>query len=272
VGVTRGPQGGKDVDAVALTGPRGRERRAPWTACLLPSGRSLAAGFALLLAGLGAYFVARETSIFAIQRIQVEGARPATAAQVEHALAPLLGRSLVGFDIAQARQRLSAIPAVSRATIDRAFPHTLQVHVRLERAVAVARHGADAWLVSSTARVLRRLTRPYPPLPRIWLARSVDVSENSTLDGEAAGAVAAVGPLAEIRFPAAVRSVVIRDGELVLVLARGTEVRLGSTGDLRLKLAIAARILPLVAAGKYIDVSVPERPVASPDSQVLTRG
>jgi cell division protein FtsQ len=229
-------------------------------------------GFALLLGGVGTYFGARETSIFAIRAIQVEGARPATVAQIERALAPLLGTSLVGFDTGDARRRLSSIPAVSHASIDRAFPHTLRVRVRLERPVAVARQGADAWLVSSSARVLGRLTRPYPPLPRIWLPRSVDVSENATLGGDAAGAVAAVRPLGELHFPSVVRAVVIRNGELVLILPRGTEVRLGNTGDLRLKLAIAARILPLVAAGKYVDVSVPERPVASADSQVVTRG
>jgi cell division protein FtsQ len=272
VGGTRRPRTGADVDVVALPGPRRRERRTSRTARLLPSARSLAVGLALLLAGVGAYFVARETSIFAIREIEVQGARPATAAQIEAALAPLVGRSLVGFDVGDARQRLSAIPAVSGATIDRAFPHILRIHVRLERAVAVARQGSDAWLVSSTARVLRRLTRPYPALPRIWLPRSVDIGENSTLVGEAAGAVAAVAPLAQIHFPATVRSVVVRDGDLALVLARGGEIRLGTTGDLRLKLAIAARILPLVVGGKYIDVSVPERPVASPDSQVVTIG
>ena len=35
------------------------------------------------------------------------------------------------------------------------------------------------------------------------------------------------------------------DGELTLVLASGTELRLGDSGDLRLKLAIAKQILPL---------------------------
>jgi len=272
MGGTERQPGRSDVDVVALPRPRRRERRVPRAARLLPSGRSLAAGFALLLAAVGAYFLARETPVFAIRQIQVEGASPATAAQVERALAPLIGRSLVGFDTAEARQRLGAIPAVSSAAIDRAFPHSLSVHVRLERAVAIARSGAEAWLVSSRARVLGRLTRPYPTLPRIWLPHSVHVSENTMLGGEAAGAVAAVAPLGEIHFPATVRSVVIRNDEFVLVLARSGEIRLGSTGDLRLKLAIAARILPLVVGAKYIDVSVPERPVASPDSQVATRG
>ena len=47
-------------------------------------------------------------------------------------------------------------------------------------------------------------------------------------------------------------------GELTLVLRSGTEIRLGDPGDLRLKLAIAGRILRLAkarqAAFSYLDV------------------
>ena len=44
------------------------------------------------------------------------------------------------------------------------------------------------------------------------------------------------------------------------------EVRLGDASDLALKLAVARRILPALAGvGGYLDVSVPERPVAGQD-------
>ena len=60
--------------------------------------------------------------------------------------------------------------------------------------------------------------------------------------------------------------------ELTLVLGGGLELRLGDTGDLRLKLAIARRILratvAATAAAGYLDVSVPERPVLVLNSQV----
>jgi hypothetical protein len=84
--------------------------------------------------------------------------------------------------------------------------------------------------------------------------------------------VQAIVPLRDLRFPAEVRSVVAHDGDLTLVLAAGRDIRLGDGGDLRLKLTIAARILPLTIGGSYIDVSVPERPVTSPDSQVVSQG
>ena len=54
------------------------------------------------------------------------------------------------------------------------------------------------------------------------------------------------------------------DKELTLVLRSGLELRLGDAGDLRLKLAVARRILLLQGAetsADYLDVTVPERPV-----------
>jgi hypothetical protein len=135
--------------------------------------------------------------------------------------------------------------------------------------VAVLRRGSDAWLVSSTARVLQRLNRrPYPRLPRIWLPASAEVSVNSTLGGAGAMGVAAVAPLSSHGLGTSVKQVRVGDEELSLELASGTELRLGDSGDVRLKLAIARRILPIAGNAAYVDVSVPERPVAGYNSQV----
>ena len=52
------------------------------------------------------------------------------------------------------------------------------------------------------------------------------------------------------------------EGELVLVLGTGTEVRLGAADDVPLQLAVAGRVLDQVgASARYVDVSVPERAV-----------
>ncbi len=59
--------------------------------------------------------------------------------------------------------------------------------------------------------------------------------------------------------------------ELTLRLRSGLEVRLGDASDADLKLAVAARVIPLLEEGtRALDVSVPERPVSSQtlDSQV----
>ena len=52
------------------------------------------------------------------------------------------------------------------------------------------------------------------------------------------------------------------DGDLVLVLGTGTEIRLGDAEDLALQLAVAERVLDAAGPGaQYVDVSVPERAV-----------
>jgi cell division protein FtsQ len=225
--------------------------------------------FVLVGSGVGAYFGARQTGIFALDRIEVDGAPPATVARIRAALRPYVGESLVRFDRNDAARRLASVSEVADARFDRDFPHTLKVQVRLEHPVAVLRRGPDAWVVSSSARVLQELRqRPYPPLPRIWLPASADVSVNATLGGVGAMGVAAVAPLRQLPLGAAVRQVHVGDGELSLLLDSGTEVRLGDSGDLRLKLAIARQILPQAGDAAYVDVSVPERPVAGYNPQV----
>jgi cell division protein FtsQ len=226
------------------------------------------AALVLVSAAIGTYVAARQTGIFALERIQVVGAPPAVAAQVRATLRPYLGRSLVRFDSGAATRRLSTLAEVAETRCDRACPHTLKVRVRAERPVAVLRRGSDAWLVSSTARVLQRLERPYPRLPRIWVPRSADIAVNSTLGGLGAQGVAALAPLRPLRVGADVRQVQTGDGELTLLLASGTEIRLGDSGDLRLKLAIVKQLLPLTTGARYVDISVPERPVASFNLQV----
>ena len=229
----------------------------------------VAVALALVGCGIGAYFGARETGVFALDRIQISGAPPSTAARIRAALGAYVGKSLVRFDRDDAARRLAAVSEVADARFDRDFPHTLRIRVRLERPVAILRRGPDAWLVSSSARVLEHLDkRPYPRLPRIWLPAATEVSVNSTLAGVGAKGVAAVAPLRPLHLTGRVRQVLTADGQLTLVLASGTQLRLGDSGDLRLKLSIAKQILPLAVGASYVDVSVPERPVAGYKSQV----
>ncbi|HZT52889.1 MAG TPA: hypothetical protein VE995_00745, partial [Gaiellaceae bacterium] len=86
---------------------------------LAPSRRAVAAGLGLVAFALVAYAVARETSLFAIQRIAVRGAPAPVAAQVRRALAPLVGASLVGLDGAAVLRRVDDLPTVVRASYDR---------------------------------------------------------------------------------------------------------------------------------------------------------
>jgi cell division protein FtsQ len=260
----------RSVEAVAVPGGEVARLQAirPRSDRRLPSRRSIVVGVLLLALAGGAYLVARETSAFALRSIEVDGAPGPLGAQVRAALAPLVGRSLLSVDRGDAARRVRALPEVASVSVDRAFPHELRVTVREEQSVAVLRQADHAWLVGGDARVLRALTtRPYPALPRIWVPRDVDVLLGSTLAGDAADAVSVAAALAGRRVPLAVRTIEARGEDVTVMLRSGVGIRLGDTASLLLKLAVAARIIPLAPGARYIDVTVPERAVAAYKSQ-----
>jgi hypothetical protein len=232
----------------------------------------VAVGALIVVLAVGGYVAARNTSLFAVQSIDVRGGNPLVRAQVAAALRPLDGRSLLRIDGDVIENRLAPLPAVASFRYDRAFPHTLRVVVRAERPVLVLRTGSRAFLVSSTGRVLRQLSRPRSSaLPRLWLPPSVRVSVGGVAPLAVRIAAAGVAPVTRALLPRPVQTVVASRTALTLQLVGGFELRLGDVGDLRLKLAIARRILAQTrAAGApgYLDVSVPERPVLASNSQV----
>jgi cell division protein FtsQ len=239
---------------------------------LVPSGRSLLVAFAVLGGILFSLVLARETSLFAVRTIEVAGAGPGIERQVRRALDGRAGESLFALDLDAARTDLQLLPTVAAVSFDRAYPHTLRVTVVPERPVAVLRQGADAYVVSERGRIIARADRgAKPDLARIWVARGVTLAPGTMVEGDLRTAVGAVAPLAGTRFPSRVVSVATTGG-LTLRLRSGLELRLGDPSDVPLKLAVARRVLHLLPAGAaYVDISVPDRPVAGPatlDSQV----
>jgi cell division protein FtsQ len=235
----------------------------------VPSRQSLLIAVGLLALAGGAYAVARQTSAFAVDRIEVRGASPRVAAQVRHAVAPLRGRSLLALDGGALVRNVDALPTVVTAGYDRAFPHTLRIDVVPEQPVAVVRQGAKAWLVSARGRVVR----PIPPhgarpLARIWIPKSTPVTVGGFLPANHATAIARALALAT-RLPVHIAFAALRRDGLVFRLRDGLELRLGDPTDIRLKLAIArAAIRRLPAGTLYLDISVPGRPVAGTNSQL----
>jgi cell division protein FtsQ len=235
--------------------------------------RALAAIVAVPVVAVGAYFLARETSTFSIRSVSVSGGSPALQAQVRSALAPVLGKSLLAFDGAAIVRRLDALPAVVSARYDRAFPHTLRITVVPERPVGVVRRGTESWLVSARGRAIVQLRpRRRLGLPRIWVPTAVHIAAGDFLEPDAGGIAASVLSVAT-GFPARVTTVVFAHGEVTLRLRSGVEIRLGEPVDVRLKLAVARRALRVLPPeATYVDVAVPQRPVAGADPQLSGKG
>ena len=211
----------------------------------VPSGRSLLLGLAAVSIAVGLYGLARETSLFAVRSIEVEGASAELAAEVRAALRSYEGRSLVAVDAAAVEQRAVALAGVRSAVADRAFPHAIRIRIVPEVPVAVLRRGSDSWLVSARGRVIRTVERRTLPT---------------------------LAALVGSGFPDRISFVRALDGQVTLGLRGGLKIELGYPIDLPLKVAIARGILPLLAApGKggpdYLDLTVPERPVAGRNPQ-----
>jgi cell division protein FtsQ len=242
---------------------------------LAPSVRSVLIGLALLVLAVGGYVGARETSVFAVRTVEIRGGTPLLRAEVRKALAEEVGQSLLQVDGRVLGRRLAPLPGVRAFDYDRAFPNTLRIVVRPEEPVLVLRQGASAYLVAATGRVVRPLAhRRRSRLPRLYVKHDVRIRVGNRLPRALASAATTLAPLRASPLPGGIRS--IRAGrELTLVLGGGLELRLGDRGDLALKLAIARRILRAsgaAAAGGYLDVSVPERPVIAGSNTQLSTG
>jgi cell division septal protein FtsQ len=265
----RRPQQAARTRAAVIPLKSGPDRAA--LARLLPSGRSLLVGFAIVLGAAGLYMLARMTPMFALNKVEVEGAPPAVAARVKAALEPLDGTSLLELKGADVERRLASLTVVASASYDRDFPHTLRVVVKPEHPVALLRHGADGWVVAASGRVIAASEpHAFSGLPRVWLASDGPRVGSVLADPLGRRAVRALALAQKARLEGRIRTVRADDHELTFLLGSGLELRLGDLHAVRLKLAVASRILPeLLARGgyAYLDVSVPARPVAGLNPQ-----
>jgi cell division protein FtsQ len=251
--------------SVVVPFPRGAVGDRHDLARLVPSGPQLFVAFGLVVGVLLAYWGARASPVFAVERVEVQGAPSAVAREVRAATKDAIGVSLLAIDAGEIEDFVRALPSVAGVSVDRAFPHTLVVQVAAEREVAVARRGHSSWLVTGSGKVTRAIeTGSQRALPRLWLTRDIAVSVGSTLPASFTPATRALAAARHVGLRRRVKAIRSTGGQLTLVLRRGPELRLGSPTDLLLKLSVAARVFPLLEDGTvYLDVSVPERPVAS---------
>lgn len=248
-------------------------RRPPAILRALPSGKALLVAAVLVACAGGLYALARQTSMFAVNRVDVEGAPPALAKTINTELTSFAGNSLVSLDGAAVVNRLESLPTVVSASYDRDFPHTLRVRVVPERAVAVLRSGASSWLVSARGRVMGVVDRMrFRTLPRIWLPPQARVEVGSFLSDDPGTAARALRAFTATGFARQAIWARIHDAQLTVGLRSGVELRFGAPTDLALKIAIVRSILPTVSSPSaggpsYLDVAVPERPVAGSNTQ-----
>jgi cell division protein FtsQ len=238
----------------------------PWRRVVL-IGLGIVAAVGLLYVG------ARETPVFALRTVEIQGAPPEVRQAVLQSLEATRGTSLVSLDGEAVVRRLEALPSVQSVSYDRAFPHTLRLVVVPEQPVAVVNQASNLWIVSMRGRVIGRTSAAVAPnLPRVRYLPAAPLVVGQFVADEGTKTVVAALADAPRRMPLPIHSARFEDGELTLVLAGEGEARplllLGEPVDVETKLRVAALVLRSLdyeerASLAYLDVTLPDRPVAS---------
>jgi cell division protein FtsQ len=242
----------RDRPAGARARARGRPRR-PRRAILLAS--------VVALLATAAWYWGRDLSLWSVDDVRVTGATGSDAAQIDAALRRAAhGMTTLHVRAGDLRDAVSRFPVVRALRVHASFPHGLRIEVVEAVPVAALQAAGRPVAVAADGTLLR--DRPIDGLPLVP-AHAVPVGTRGT-DAEAAGAIALAGAA-----PASVRGAIARvrsgghDG-LRADLRGGLRIEFGHRTRLYAKWAAALRVMADARAegAAYVDVRIPERPVA----------
>jgi cell division protein FtsQ len=213
------------------------------------------------------YWILEHSSAFSISSVAVGGAGPRMDARIQAAAQAVVGHeSLLQVDAGTVARAIDRLPYVRSAQVDRRFPHTLAVRVRLYRAVALLRSGTVGYLIADDGRILGMPTTPPKHLPVVEIPTGLVLAAGQRAGGADVDAgLAVLAQAMPPRLGRVHRVISAPTAGLIAILNGGLQVRLGATTGLELKLRVAARAVRRMPRSTrirlaYVDVSVPARP------------
>lgn len=233
---------------VAVSRARGR-RRLRWTIGLLVVAALAAAAWAVT-----------HSALLDVERVRVTGTQQATPAQVRLAAGVEPGDAILFVDTGAIARKVERVPWVDKARVERSLGGEVDIHVTERRPAAWARRAPDrVALVDAHGRVLTDAAEPPPNLP--------EIAGLPTVPDAGRGVEPAVADVLEKLPPALglrTTRVTVQNDQVTLTLRDGPEVRLGSPRRVVAKARAAIAVLSSTAAAppRYIDVRVPDAPVA----------
>jgi cell division protein FtsQ len=222
--------------------------------------RLIALSVACLVLAAGYHFWLRDSSLVAVERVQVTGLTSADAARVRAALTTAAQTmTTLHVDREALDRAVATFPVVSTLQVRPDFPHGLRVHVIEYQPAAIAVSDSGRVPVAGDGTILRGVS-VEGRLPTVDVSGALGT--RFLVDRTArAGAAVAGGA------PAALRSRIVdvqrrSDEGYVAQLRDGPELIFGSPTRLRAKWAAATRVLAdLEARGaSYVDLRIPSRP------------
>jgi cell division protein FtsQ len=223
--------------------------------------RLLAAGVALIVLYAGYMLWFRDLPWFAIHDVTVKGATT-NEREIQSAVEAVAGdMTTLHIKDDELRDAVSRFPTVASVAASTSFPHGIQVTIRERLPIAVAEIGGRRVAVSADGYVLPGASFDPKQLPSIGGASGHGARLNGDAAAQAAILGAAPAPLHERLGDASWRE---EEGGVVVELDGGPELRFGdgTRGGDKWEAAVAVLSSSERGSPSYLDVSVPERPVA----------
>lgn len=220
----------------------------------------LAAIALVLVSGYFLWF--RDSSLVAVEEVKVEGAT-ANEEEIGAALVGAAGgMSTLNVDEQKLARAVAGFPTVASIRADAGFPHSLTIIVNERLPVAEAELGGERVAVSADGVVLPGIDVRGAKLPS--LDEDASARGGVLTDEGAAQAAALGGAPSELRGRIESAAWDPERGGVVVELEGAPELRFGGGEDSELKWRAVAAVLsdPEFGSPAYVDVSVPERPVA----------
>jgi cell division protein FtsQ len=243
----------------ALAGPRSRRPAAGSTAVLR---RRLIAAAIVLVALYGGYMLwFRNLSWFQVHDVTIKGATT-DEREIKSAVEQVAGdMTTLHLNDDQLRNAVARFPTVAAVGASTSFPHGLTVTITERLPVGIARIGGREIAVSADGYLLPGASVDSKTLPHIGGA----AAHGPRLESDAAAQAAIIGAAPQVlRDRLTASSWDEQRGGVVLRLKGGPELRFGDGTRAADKWQAAVAVLssPERGSPSYLDVSVPDRPVA----------
>ncbi len=213
----------------------------------------------LLLAGVIIWFLGFSPQL-SLQTIEVEGVERGAIEEILTAENIVEGRPLLAIQTGAVKERLEEDPWISVATVDRVFPHSLEVRVRERRALAWIWLDGRWGLLSDDGVVVEYAESPVPIRSSIRISVDDPGVGLSVDDDHVFGALRFVDALPDELARRTVASVIQNE---LWMLVGYRMVRLGRPVHIEQKAASFLAILDNVPEG-VIDITAPNRPAIRP--------
>jgi cell division protein FtsQ len=208
------------------------------------------------------WFWFRDSSFVAVEKVEVTGLTSKDGPRIESALADAGERmTTLNIRLDDLEEVAAQFPVVGSIRVERDFPHGLRIAVTERRPAALVSVDGVPLPVAGDGTLLRGLQAPEG-LPLVRMEKPV--TEGRVTDEETLRALLVAGA-APGEFPQRIDR--ISEGAergIVVELEEGPEILFGDADHAARKWAAATRVLadPEAQGATYIDVRLPERPVA----------